>query len=44
MVTHHRLRSVAVEDQKPNGALVEVDPDSELTDPYVVGDQKAERC
>jgi len=36
VVTHHRLRSVAPEAAEPGKPLVEVDPESELTDPYVV--------
>lgn len=34
VVTHYRLRSVA--EVEPGGPLVEVDPESQLTDPYVV--------
>ncbi|CAE7938900.1 proS, partial [Symbiodinium sp. KB8] len=36
VVTHHRLRSVSEEAKAAGGPLVEVDPDSKLTDPYVV--------
>jgi len=36
VVTHHRLRSVSEEAKAAGGPLVEVDPESKLTDPYVV--------